>query len=92
MTPLFASTLATQTDMDDDESMSVNIRATQQDAQFSATQNGESTCSIVVVNSFGIKFCGFTENDVFIGCWNNDYFPMFNVGPGWLNELGSWII
>jgi hypothetical protein len=54
--------------MDDDESMSVNIRATQQDAQFSATQDGESTCSIVVVNSFGIKFCGLTENDVFIGC------------------------
>ena len=68
MTPLFSSTLATQTDMDDDESMSVNIRATQQDAQFSATQDGESTCSSVVVKSFGMKFCGLTENDVFIGC------------------------
>ncbi|XP_076075287.1 DNA-dependent protein kinase catalytic subunit-like [Mytilus galloprovincialis] len=39
MTPLFATTLATQTDMEEGESMSVNVRATQQDVQFSATQD-----------------------------------------------------
>lgn len=42
MTPLFATTLATQTDMEEGESMSVNVRATQQDVQFSATQDGEN--------------------------------------------------
>lgn len=41
MTPMFASTLATQSEMDIDDSMGSNIRATQQDAQFSATQDGE---------------------------------------------------
>lgn len=41
MTPLFANTMATQSMMDDDESYSGEIRATQDVQQFTATQDGK---------------------------------------------------
>lgn len=41
MTPLFANTMATQSIMDDDESYSGEIRATQDAQQFSATLDGK---------------------------------------------------
>lgn len=40
MTPLFANTMATQSMMDDDESYSGEIRATQDAQQFTATLDG----------------------------------------------------
>lgn len=42
MTPLFANTMATQSMMDDDESYSGEIRATQDAQQFTATLDGKS--------------------------------------------------
>lgn len=41
MTPLFANTMATQSMMDDDESYSGEIRATQDAQQFTATLDGK---------------------------------------------------
>ena len=40
MTPLFANTMATQSVMEEDESYSGEIRATQDVQQFTATQDG----------------------------------------------------